>query len=226
MMPNLQPVVDAILRARGLAPAERSLLAAISGIDGSGKGYVSERLAAALRARGLGVAVINADGWLRLPHERFSEANPGEHFYRHAIRFDELFGELVLPLRDQRSCRVTMDFVEETATRTRRHTVEFDDVDVIILEGIFLLKRELRAHYDLSIWVDCSFATALQRAIARGQEGLNAEATARAYRRIYFAAQEIHFSRDGPRMAATLIIGNDRANRPAGAPQPVELQPC
>lgn len=78
-----------------------------------------------------------------------------------------------------------------------------------MLEGIFLLKREFRGHYDLSLWVECGFETALERAIARGQEGLPEAETIAAYRTIYFPAQELHFARDDPKAAATLILGND-----------------
>jgi uridine kinase len=82
-------------------------------------------------------------------------------------------------------------------------------LDVILLEGIYLLKRSFQAYYDLSIWIECGFETALARAIARAQEGLTPEATAEAYRNIYFPAQEIHFRRDDPRRAATLVVHND-----------------
>lgn len=54
-----------------------------------------------------------------------------------AIRFDEMFEKLILPPRAKRSCRVT--FVEETSTY-RRHEDAFDNVDVIVLEGIGIAK--------------------------------------------------------------------------------------
>jgi uridine kinase len=187
----------------------RSVLAAITGIDGSGKGYVTARIARALERLGIRVATVNVDGWLNLPHVRFDAANPAEHFYLHAIRFEELFSHLVLPLRDLRSVRVEANFAEETATAFRRRTYVFEDIDVILLEGIYLLKRAYRNHYDLSVWLDCSFETALERAIARGQEGLSPVATVHAYRSIYFPAQEIHFQRDAPRAAATVLVVND-----------------
>jgi uridine kinase len=47
----------------------------------------------------------------------------------------------------------------------------------------------------------------LERAIARAQEGLTPDDTIRAYRTIYFPAQEIHFARDNPKPAT---IDNDR----------------
>jgi uridine kinase len=205
----LGTLVRGILEARRRTPASRSTLVAITGIDGCGKGFVTARLAEALRTRGARVAVIGVDGWLNLPHVRFNDANPAEHFYRHAIRFDGMFDRLVFPLRDRRSLRLAADFTEETATSYRTHVYEFENADVILLEGIYLLKRAFHERYDVSVWIDCTFRTALQRALGRAQEGLPPEATIEAYRTIYFPAQEIHFERDLPKSAATLILSND-----------------
>lgn len=185
------------------------MLVALTGIDGCGKGYVTAGLARALATTGHRVATLNVDGWLNLPATRFNEDCPAEHFYRHAIRFDEMFTQLVLPLRDRGAVHVEAQFAEETATQFRPHLYAFEDVSVILLEGIYLLKRDFHTYYDLSVWIDCSFETALARAVGRAQEGLTPEATVRAYRTIYFPAQSIHFARDAPRAAAGLIVRND-----------------
>jgi uridine kinase len=208
-MSDLQVIADKILAARRAVPARRSVLVALSGIDGCGKGYVTAEVVKTLRDRGVRAASINIDGWLNLPAKRFDSANPAEHFYLHAIRFDEMFAQLVLPLRDHRSRRIEAEYAEETATQYRRHLYEFVDIDIIALEGIYLLKRAFQEHYDLSFWIECSFDTALERAVARAQEGLPREETVNAYRTIYFPAQEIHFQRDNPRAAATMLINND-----------------
>lgn len=208
-MTELQVVIGKILAMRASIPAERSVLVAITGIDGCGKGYVAARLLEQLAAEGVRAATISVDGWLNLPHVRFDRSNPAEHFYLHAIQFDEMLSQLVLPLRDRRSLRLEADYAEETSAAYRRHTYEFEELDVILLEGIYLLKRPFQAYYDLSIWIECGFETALERAIARAQEGLTPEATVEAYRNIYFPAQEIHLRRDDPRRAATLIVNND-----------------
>ncbi|MGH7629919.1 MAG: hypothetical protein ACREOF_11180 [Gemmatimonadales bacterium] len=80
---------------------------------------------------------------------------------------------------------------------------------MVLLEGIFLFKRGLRAHYDLAVWLDCSLETALERALARGQEGLPPDETIRVYETIYFPAQQVHFERDDPRGSADLVLPND-----------------
>jgi uridine kinase len=204
---NLADAVTLVERTRRRVPAPRAALIAISGIDGSGKGCIADRLRRKLEGRGYRVAPIGVDGWLNLPRVRFGEP-PAEHYYKHALRFDQMFAQLVLPLRDRRSVRVEVDFAEETATEFRKQLCVYDDVDIILLEGIYLLKREHAGFYDAAIWIDCPFETALQRATARGQEGLAPEQTIAAYQSIYFPAQELHFRLDDPIRAATAIVRN------------------
>jgi uridine kinase len=96
---DIRNATELILDRREQISAARALLVAVSGIDGCGKGYLSAKLAQALRDRGLNPAVINIDGWLNLPSLRFNPAQPAGHFYRNAIRFEEMFEKLVLPLR-------------------------------------------------------------------------------------------------------------------------------
>ena len=217
-MTDVASAAESILARRKAVPRTRSVLTGITGIDGSGKGYVTEHLAASIRERGVRVAAINVDGWLNLPSRRFSPVNPAEHFYDHAIRFEEMFARLVLPLKESRSCRLVAELADATDAEVyRRHTYEFADVDVILLEGIFLLKRAHRDHFDLSFWIDCTFETALERALARGQEGLSPEETVRDYDTIYFPAQRIHLDRDSPRGSATAVLNKD-PRIPAPAP--------
>lgn len=206
-MSSLKSVVNEILNARSSISSQRSVLVAITGIDASGKGYFTEQLVAALQTKGVRAVAINADAWLNL--ERFDTSDPAEHYYNNAIRFEEMFAQTIFPLRDRRSLRTEINYADETATEYRRRIYEFEDVDVIALEGIYLLKRPFQTHYDRSIWIDCSFETALERAISRGQEGLPPNETIRDYRTIYVPAQEIHFQRDDPKGVATLIVNND-----------------
>lgn len=210
---SIEAGVRSITGVRERVPVARSALVAVTGIDASGKGHVSRLIEATLSAQGVRVAVITVDGWLNLPDVRFSRIDPPGHFYRHAVRFEEMFERLVFPLRDHRSIRLEADTTEETARAYRRSLYEFSGVDVIVLDGIFLLKREFQQHYDASFWVDCSFETALERAIGRAQEGLSPEQTSRAYRTIYFPAQEIHLAIDRPRQAATAVLANDPRRR-------------
>jgi uridine kinase len=205
---NIASLVEAIIQKRSQMPAESSLLVGISGIDASGKGFITSQIVEELKE--YRVAVINVDGWLNLPHIRFDPARPAENFYENALRLDEMFERLIVPLRETRNTKVTMDYAEETGTEFSYHCYEFNDIDIILLEGIFIFKRQFVERFDLKIWIDCSFETALTRALARSQEGLSPQEIVNAYRKIYFPAQKLHFNIDHPRDAAEIILNNNR----------------
>jgi uridine kinase len=65
---SVQTAVARIASAQRQVDPRRSTLVAISGIDGSGKGHLTREIDRHLRDRGFTVAVVNIDGWLRLPH--------------------------------------------------------------------------------------------------------------------------------------------------------------
>ena len=207
-MNSINEVICKILERRATVADSRSLLVGVSGIDGCGKGYLTKQLQAHLALDAITSVVLNVDGWLNLPQKRFDQSAPAENFYQNAIRFDEFFTQLALPLRDRRSVHLVADFVEETASEYRKHTYDFRDVSVVLVEGIFLFKPQYRNHFDLTIWIDCSFPTALARAIDRAQEGLSRANTIAVYDTIYFPAQRIHLAQDKPREHADLIFEN------------------
>lgn len=196
-------------RIAALQPARPSWakLVAISGIDAAGKGTLAAATAAALEARGLRVALIGLDDWHEPAERRFGDP-AGPHFYRHAFDFETVFSQLIEPLRFHRALRHETARPHPHTGAPRRIAYDFADVDVVIVEGVFLLRRDLRARYDLRVWLHCPYETALQRALARNQEGLAASQLVSDYRRIYFPAQELHLAVDRPRDAADVVVDN------------------
>ena len=128
----------------------------------------------------------------------------------------------MLPLRDARSTRLEADIAEKTATEYRRDVYELTELDVAVLEGIYLLKRASVGYCDLSVWIDCSFETALAHAVARAQEGMPPAETMHVYRTIYslpsnyISAATTRRPTRQRRQIATHYVGNDprRLTRP------------
>ena len=204
-------LAEQIVAARLKAPLHRALLVGISGIDGSGKGFITTQLDQRLRDLGWSVAVVCADDWLNLPDVCVNRDNPAEHFYDNALRLEEMFDRLILPLRNKRRVDVVADCGDAKAVDYRKHHYVFRNIDILLLEGIFLFKSAYRDQFDLKVWIDCSFDIALHRAIARGQEGLPPAETKHAFETIYFPAQRLHFERDQPREFADVVFNNETA---------------
>jgi uridine kinase len=63
---DIRDAVTAILARRASVSAPRAILAGVSGIDASGKGFVAARLAAARAAACVNAVTLGVDGWLEL----------------------------------------------------------------------------------------------------------------------------------------------------------------
>lgn len=206
---NIDQAIEIITsKWRELSP-KASLLVGISGIDGSGKSTMARRVVERLKSQGLRASLISLDAWHHPPEKRFNKDDPARHFYQHAFRFDELFDILINPLKYNGSAHITVELTRLPENDLYPHSYDLDEVDVIVLEGIFLFKKELRESYDLAFWVECSFETALQRAILRNQEGLSEEEIIRDYQTIYFPAQKFHLIKDNPKSNVDGIVESD-----------------
>lgn len=208
-MIETKDLVEMIRRKRTAGPLGRAVLVAVSGIDGSGKGFIAGKLAAELRGGGVSVVSLGADSWQNPLSVRINRARSAETFYKHWARLDEMFERLVLPLQRDRAVTVTVTQMCQPQEDFFPVTYDFKDVDVIVLEGAYLIKQPYREHYDLSVWIDCTFETALERAIRRNQEGMSEADIRRDYAAIYFPAEQLHFARDNPQAHADVVLSND-----------------
>lgn len=195
---DLAEITTDVITARALLNPMRALLVAISGIDGAGKGVVAAQLRNALVSCGLNVALISVDDWHAPGAQRFGGAGAAERFYRSALRLDEMLAQLVEPMRRTGAVDVTVELYHPRSDASRRRAFSYRDIDIIVLEGIYLFKTELRGRYDLRYWVSCPWQTALHRAVARRQEGVSDWETLREYQTLYFPAQRHHLEQDRP----------------------------
>jgi uridine kinase len=86
---------------------------------------------------------------------------------------------------------------------------------IVILDASFLLRPEVRDHFDYRILVQTSFEIAEARGVRRDAAALGGEDEAtRLYRTRYHEAQRIHFREARPLEYADAIVVNDDVERP------------
>ncbi len=203
-----------LLRAMDARPNGRPLLLGISGIDASGKSTLARTIADELGERGIPFASLSIDWFHTSAATRFLPSalaceppeSHGRHFFDHAFRWDELFGRLVDPLAATGACRAEVGVRDMRSDAVTPTLIVHHGVRVVLLEGIFIFRREYADRFHLRLWIDCPFELALQRAVERNQEGLSPEAIQSEYARVYFPAQRYHFERDEPLKRAHMVI--------------------
>ena len=208
---NVKKLTELVLREYRSYRNQSVFTVAISGIDASGKGFIAALLQNELEKQGLKVANINIDPWQNPITLRLKEENPAENFYKEVFRWDDFFTQLIIPLKEIGSIYFDAMLIRTDADEYYPHIYKFNDVNILLVEGIFLFKQALLNYYDLKIWIDSSFETGLQRAIARNVENLSQEQLVQDYNTYYYPAQRYHFQQDDPRKLCDILYCNDES---------------
>ena len=182
---------------------------AISGIDASGKGFISKLLENKLQNDGLKVANINLDPWQNPLTVRLQEKNGAKNFYERVFRWNDVFEQLIIPLKQSGSIQLTAPLIRTHADEYYSFNFDYSSIDILLIEAIFLFQNRYLPYYDLKIWIDCSFETGMKRAIDRNVERLDKTTLAHDYDTYYYPAQHYHFGKDQPRSCADIIYCND-----------------
>lgn len=155
--PERDEVLDAVADLVAALPADRRVLVAIDGIDGSGKSTFADELAARLASRpGATRAVVRAtvDSFHNPRAVRHARgAGSPEGFYRDSTNVDALVGELLDPFRAGRPFRTEV-FDGPTDSPVDAQLVDAPADAVLVFDGIFGHRTELAGRWDLSVFLD------------------------------------------------------------------------
>lgn len=208
-MDSVHDLTDKLVERYRPNTSSSAFTAAISGIDASGKGYIAKLLQQELENRGFKVANINIDPWQNPMAVRLKKENAAENFYESGFRWNEFFGELIFPLQKCRSIYLETKGIQTDADIYYPLLYNYRNIDILLLEGIFLFKRKYLSYYDYKIWVDCTFETGLKRALQRNVEKLGEEGLIHDYKTYYYPAQRLHFKKDNPCQTAEFNFDNN-----------------
>lgn len=196
------------LAARIAAQAPgRFLRVGVDGVDGVGKTTFADRLGAAVAGLGRPVARASADGFLnpRAIRYRLGRGSP-EGFYRDTYDLAALRRHLLDAFAPDGVGRFRAT-VFDPAADAPLPVVEQQAAPgaALILDGMFLHRPELRACWDLSIFLDAPFAVTVPRGVARGPAFGSPDPDAPSNRR-YVEGQRLYLAECVPAARAHVVI--------------------
>ena len=188
------------------------LRVAIDGPDCAGKTTLADELALAVRAQGRPVIRASIDGFHRPRAERYRQgADSPVGYYEDSFDLAALREVLLEPLGPGGSRRYHRALFDHRSDTPRTEPpLEAPDDAVLILDGVFLLRPELAASWDLRLFVSVASDECLRRALDRDAALFGGRPeTERRYRTRYIPAQEHYLAVVRPATAADLVIHND-----------------
>jgi uridine kinase len=198
-------VADGVPRPSG----DDCVRVAVDGPDGAGKTVFADELAATLRRRNRPVVRVSMDDFhnVRAVRYRLGRDSP-EGFWLHAFDYARFHADVLRPLGPGGSRRY----------RAAAHDLATDAVldseprvappgAVLVVDGLFLLRAELAAAWDLSVFLDAPFEVTAARLARR--DGIRPEALRR-----YVEAHRIYSAACDPRGRATILVDNSDPDAP------------
>src|SRR5262245_32597978 len=182
---------------------------AIDGPDAAGKTTLADELAELLAARGTVTVRASIDGFHRPRQERLAAGELSPHGYLEdsfdlaALRRDLL--EPLGPGGSRRIVRQRHDWRRDAPVAAEPEVVPVGAV--LVVDGVFLLRRELADWWERSVFVFAPPEVTLQRARIRDADALGGVAEVeRRYRGRYIPGQALYFARERPHERATFVL--------------------
>jgi len=190
---------------------------AVEGRSAAGKTTFADALAEALAPSGRQVLRASIDDFHPPGHAARSAAGgyTPQRLYDEGFDYAAFERLLLQPLGPGGDRRVRLALRDALRDRPAAETVVLAAADAIaIVDGAFLLRPELKAAWDLVIWLDVSFETMLERAARRDVAWVgDAEAVRERYRSRWIPTHEL-YEATGARDAAHIVVDNEDPRRP------------
>jgi uridine kinase len=205
--------------AEALPDLDRPLLVVVDGGDGAGKTWFADELAAVLSEPGRATVRASMDDFHHPRAHRHELGRTGETVWARSFDYRALRRELLDPWCGGAG----------TPYRSRFHDLDSDSpVDdatsevpahgVLVVDGVFAQREELRGSWDLVVWLEVGDAERVRRMAAR--DGTPAD-PAHPDQRRYLEAQAIYREVADPARTADIVVDNGDPDRPSVAGTPV-----
>ena len=189
------------------------LRVAVDGIDAAGKTTLADELSGQIEALGRPVIRASIDDFHYSRAHRYQRGplSP-EGYYEDSFDYEALQATLLRPLGPGGDHRYRAAVFDHRADRPVEAAWRVAPAEsVLLFDGVFLLRPELRPCWDVSIFLRVTFAEALRRALGRDVSLFgSADVVEEPYRQRYFPAQEHYLATCRPEARATFVVDNGR----------------
>jgi uridine kinase len=182
---------------------------AVDGVDGAGKTVFADELADVLHQRDVTVVRASVDGFHHPPERRYRRGRRSpQGFFLDSYDYPALRRLLLDPLGAQGDRRIVRRVYDVHTEQPVTPVVESaTDGQVLVFDGIFLHRPELRDLWDLSVFLEVDFDVSIPRGARRGYGDADVGAVSN---RRYVEGQRLYIDTYQPHQHATWIVDNNR----------------
>ena len=172
--------------------ATSTLVAAIDGGGGAGKSTLADAISGVF---GAGIAIIRGDDFYR-PSRDAEDSSTAQLAYENYFDWRRLRDDALTPLRDGSIAKYQR---YDWSTDSLAEWIEIAPTEIVIVEGVYSMRPELREFIDVAIFIDTPRDERMRRMLARSQNST-------AWIERWMAAEDWYFEHLEPAKHADLVI--------------------
>jgi uridine kinase len=201
----LESLADIVATLR----SDSTVRVAIDGVDGAGKTFFADELATLVQSRGRPVIRASADHFHNPRELRYRRGRSSpEGYYHDTYNYPELYKKLLAPLGSGGSGifqRAAFDLGADKVVFAAEELALPNSI--LIFDGMFLHRPELRAVWDFSLFLTVPFSVSVPRGASRGPGWGSPDPAAESNRR-YVDGQKLYLNECRPESLATVVVDN------------------
>jgi uridine kinase len=209
----IHPIAEYLLR-RKTSP---SLMVALDGVDAAGKTTLADSLGGELERRGQRVIRASIDGFHNPSAIRHARGNfSPEGYFFDSFNYAALKESLLVPLGKGGNGKYRVNvFNFRSDAAAEAETLQAPGDFILLFDGVFLFRPELRGYWDVKIFVEVSFEESLRRALRRDRPLFrDIREIEERYTRRYIPGQKLYLDQGHPEAMADLVVHNEDYLRP------------
>ncbi len=205
-LPVFEKILDEIISRK----QNRAFIVGITGIDTSGKTIFANSLEKFLVSRNYPVQAIHLDDFHNPMSIRYSGGNQAENYFNKSFDIETIINKLLKPIRENIDFPTELTLLDlQTDKYEIRKEFSFSADTIVIMEGVFLFRKELSPYIDYGIFLEIPFEESKKRAKRR-----DIEAVLKKYDEKYLPAQKKYLREYPPTKTADMLIDNSDWEHP------------
>lgn len=205
---NKHHIFDSLCTHIAQRQQQKPLRVAINGIQGTGKTTFARKFAEYLQSQGVNAIYLTIDGYHHPSAIRYKQGRDSARGYYEDCYDEQAFVDNVLRASQAGTyVPVKWDLANDVAVNSQPVAITNDAI--LLVDGAFLFKPIYRDYWDLKIYLQTDFRTAMQRGIARDQAQLGGrKAAEQKYLKRYHLASRYYIAENQPAQLADIVIDN------------------
>ncbi|WP_313800785.1 kinase [Cytobacillus sp.] len=185
---------------------KRPFIVAIDGLSGSGKTTLVHQIGNELRDNDCKVFIIHIDDHI-VERSRRYDTGFDEWYEYYFLQWDiEKLSTQFFQKLHNNSKEVSLPFYDQSTDSLTTRQLSFTNNTVILIEGIFLQRKEWKSFYDYILFLKCPREVRCERVLKRDMYIGDLEKRQNKYKRRYWPGEDYYLQAVKPIVHADIVI--------------------